>query len=90
MNHINLTINNISQLYIDKPQFKNYKNKILNFIEFKVGINFNNIISITYIGQNNHINLIDNSTLPLYCFHIIYNNDTIQNIPVSDLYTFFG
>lgn len=88
MSNINLTINNISQLYIDKPQFKNYKNKILNFIEFKVGINFNNIISITYIGQNNFIN--DTSMLPLYCFYIEYDNGMIQNIPVSDLYTFFG
>lgn len=95
MQNEEIQIENISQLFKDKPEFRNYKHpkKILGFIEFKLVNRFNNIIRIEYVGTNNYKTSNDYGYLlvrPLGCFQIHFNDNTILNMPVSDLYPYFG
>lgn len=94
MEKAELVIDNISQLYRDKPEFKNYRpDQILNFIEFILIEDYEEVESINYIGTNNNEKVSDDGLLmvkPLYSFQIFFKNNTIHNIPISDLYKFFG
>lgn len=84
-----LEISNLSQLYRDKPEFKNYRqDQILNFVEFILLKDFQKIKNILYIGTNNYKTKYGEK--PLYVLQILFKDGIIRNMPLSDLYVYFG